>query len=119
MAFVKNGSHPLLEPFAKRECSRCFTVLFGSSRWNSFLEAQGFGGTALQLSVRSQHWDCSAIAACVYLFPLAEYIQMVIQLITTQLSVVGSLLIESTLHAPGMVPPGTLKQEWKENREKP
>lgn len=51
--------------------------LFGSSRcwWNS----------TPALCVRSQHWDCSARAACVYLFPLPEYIQMVIQLITTQL----------------------------------
>lgn len=37
VAFVKIRSRPLLEPFAKREHSRCFTVLFGSSGcwWNS------------------------------------------------------------------------------------
>lgn len=76
MAFLKDHSYPLpLEPFAKKECSRCFTV---------FLEAEGVGGTALQLTVWSQHRDCSA-AASLYLFPLPEFIQLMIQLIITQL----------------------------------
>lgn len=51
----------------------------------SFLEAEGVSGTALQLSVWSQHQDCSAAAAFVYLLRLPEFIEMVIQLIITQL----------------------------------
>lgn len=79
----------------------------------SFLEAEGVGVQLSSSPCGPSTWTADQQQHLVYLFPLPKFIQIVIQLIITELP--RSLLIENTA---GGAPTGILKQEWKEKCKK-